>query len=290
MKLKINLVTALLFVTSLYAEKTITLKYPIKELPANYESSNNSYSNSNNKDNNIVSETLKNNFEMNSDETIFQKTINDRDKYNKMLNETLNLDYMMDVSTRPFKTIDTLYVHPNHITTIVLPEDLELKTGKSSFKTDLFELNENSILIKPNRDFSTGNIVITATNKKENYIMNIILKKIEKSIVSFDSDYNKYLIEDNYLSLIYKYERKNIVDKFEILQKYIKLNKISPNDLERIFSVEGSYDMMMFDGITYYIIRDERLGTLNYADINFRIDTKYSLGERSIKVKGVMNE
>lgn len=272
------------------ADKTISLQYPIKDLPqANTNNNNGGYSSNNNSSTSmekaIVDETSKNNFEMNADETIFQKTINDTDRYNKMLSETLSLEYLMTPEVRPFKSMDTIYIHPNHITTIVLPEDVELKTAKSSFPTELFELNENSILIKPSRAFNTGNIVITATNKKENYLFNILVRKIENSIVSFDNDYNKYLIENNYLSLVYKYERKQIEGKYEILQKYLKLNNIKSYDLDVLFEKEGDYDMLISKGITYYIIRDDRFGYINYGDVNFRVDTKYSISQESHRIK-----
>jgi hypothetical protein len=281
-------------------DKTISLKYPIKDIGSlqnDYGQNNNSgggYAN-NNRNNSggsaeIMAETLKNKFEIESDESIFQKTINSRDKYNKLLNETIHLDYMLNPETRPLKSIDTLYIHPNHITTIVLPLDMELKTAKASFQTDVFELNENTVLIKPNRDFNTGNIVVTATNKNKNYVFNFILRKIEVSFVSFDSDYNKYLIENNYLSLIYQYERKKTEDKFEILQKYIQVNDIKSYDLDKVFQKEGDFDILMSNGIAYYIIKDSRFGEINYADINFRIDTKYSFAEKSNKVKRISNE
>lgn len=300
LKNKISLAVAILIVSSLglKASENINLKYPIKDLNAGQVeqqgAGNNGggYANNNNtggKDS-IVDETFKNNFEINSDEAIFQKTINSRDKYNKLLNETLNLEYMMTPEIRPFKSIDSIFIHPNHITTIVLPTDVELKTAKASFKTDVFDLNENSILIKPDRDFNTGNIVVTATNKKENFIFNIFIRKIEIPFVSFDSDYNKYLIENNFLSLIYQYERKQIDDKFEIVQKYLKTNNIKSADLEKVFQKEGDFDMMMYKGVTYYIIRDSRFGSINYGDVDLRVDTKYTFAEESNKIKRLRNE
>lgn len=279
-------------------DKTISLKYPIKDLPTTsnngqgYNNQGGGYSNStqnnnNGNDNMVLQETYKNNFEMNADEAIFQKTINSRDRYNKLLNETLNLDYMMTPEVRPFKSTDTIFIHPNHITTIVLPVDIQLKVAKASFPTDVFDLNENSVLIKPGRDFNTGNIVITATNLKENFIFNILVRKIETSIVFFDSDYHKYLIEDNYLSLIYQYERKTIDDKFNVIQNYLKINNIKSYDLDKIFTKEGDFDMVTFKGVTYYIIRDSRFGNINYGDIDFRVDTKYTFSSESNKVKGL---
>lgn len=296
MKFKNNLSIFLLLTPLLLisADKSISLEYPIKDIPQSMQNGNNNNNNGyntkntgNDIDNNIVKATNKNNFELNADEAIFQKSINSRDRYNKLLNETINLDYMMTPETRPFKTMDMLYVHPNHITTIILPEDIELMTAKASFKTDVFEMNQNSLLLKPNKDFNTGNIVVTATNKGENFIFNIVVRKIENVLVTFDSDYNKYLIENNYLSLVYQYERKNIEDKFEILQKYLSLNKIKSYDLDKIFQEDGDYDMLTYRGITYYIIKDEKFGNINYGDINFRIDTKYKISTSSNKVRGI---
>lgn len=298
LKNKISIALAILLVSSigLKAEQ-ISLKYPIKDLdPNQIEKGNNNSGGgyaSNNKSNGketIFDETHKNNFEINSDEAIYQKIINSRDKYNKLLNETLNLEYMMNPEIRPFKSMDSIFIHPNHITTIVLPTDIELKTAKASFRADVFDLSENSILIKPDRDFNTGNIVVTATNKKENFIFNIFIRKIEIPFVSFDSDYNKYLIENNYLSLIYQYERKNIEDKFAIVQKYLKTNNIKSDDLGVVFSNEGDYDMMIYKGVTYYIIRDSRFGTINYGDVDLRVDTKYTFAEESNKIKRLRNE
>ncbi|WP_152633050.1 hypothetical protein [Aliarcobacter butzleri] len=298
-KLSLLLIVSLLSTTQLLSnDKSISLKYPIKDLPMGNVSSNpqnqggGGYSNStqnnnNSREINVYEETYKNNFEMNADEAIFQNTINSRDKFNKLLSETLNIDYMMTPEVRPFKTTDTIFVHPHHITTIVLPVDIELKVAKASFPTDVFDLNENSILIKPGREFHTGNIVVTATNKNENFIFNILIKKIETSFVHFDSDYNKYLIEDNYLSLIYQYERKNLDDKFNVLQNYLKTNNIKSDDLSRIFTNEGDYDMLMFKGVTYYIIKDSRFGNINYGDVDFRVDTKYTFAESSNKIQGL---
>lgn len=297
--IKAILILLLIQISLIANDKTISLKYPIKDLPTTsnngqggYNNQGGGYSNStqnnnNSNDNMVLQETYKNNFEMNADEAIFQKTINSRDRYNKLLNETLNLDYMMTPEVRPFKSTDTIFIHPNHITTIVLPVDIQLKVAKASFPTDVFDLNENSVLIKPGRDFSTGNIVITATNLKENFIFNILVRKIETSIVFFDSDYHKYLIEDNYLSLIYQYERKTIDDKFNVIQNYLKINNIKSYDLDKIFTKEGDFDMVIFKGVTYYIIRDSRFGNINYGNIDFRVDTKYTFSSESNKVKGL---
>ncbi len=93
--------TLLLSSCSLFAEQSISLKYPIKDLGSGQVDSpkqgdgghRNSNSNSGDSDLSLIlQETEKNNFEMNSDEAIFQKAINSRDRYNKLLNETLNLE------------------------------------------------------------------------------------------------------------------------------------------------------------------------------------------------------
>ena len=274
---------------NIYAKENTnyTLMYPSKEIMGGGQNTNNNGKNTNSGD---EIETRTNNFESTVNEALAQKMINSKDKFEKVLSETLNIEYLMQPVDRPLKAIDTLYVHPNFLTTILLPSKYKLHSGKASFKTDTFELHENSIVLKPNKNFTTGNIIITATDYDKNIIINIVLKKIETSLTTFDMDYKKYIVDKNYLSLVYNYIEKKTLDDFIILKHYMKINGIENSQLKNIFIHNGDYDMVMYDGITYYLIRDDKYNVLNFAEVNLRISTEYSISTRSNKIEGLTNE
>lgn len=273
----------------IYAKEntTTTLMYPSKEIIGGGQNGNNNGKNTNTGE---EEETRTNNFESTLNEALAQKMINSKDKFEKVLSETLNVEYLMQPVDRPLKAVDTLYVHPNFLTTILLPSKYKLHSGKASFKTDTFELQENSIILKPNKNFTTGNIIITATDYDKNITINIVLKKIETSLATFDMDYKKYIVDKNYLSLVYNYTEKKTLDNFVILKHYMKINGIENSQLKNIFAHDGDYDMVIYDGITYYLIRDDKYNVLNFAEVNLRISTEYSISTRSNKIEGLSNE
>lgn len=263
-----------------------TLMYPSKEIIGGGTNGNNSGKNNSNEED----ETRTNNFESTLNEALAQKMINAKDKFEKVLSETLNVEYLMQPVDRPLKAVDTLYVHPNFLTTILLPSKYRLHSGKASFKTDTFELQENSIILKPNKNFTTGNIIITATDFDRNITINIVLKKIETSLTTFDMDYKRYIVDKNYLSLVYNYTEKKTLDNFVILKHYMKINGIENSQLKNIFAHDGDYDMVIYDGITYYLIRDDKYNMLNFAEVNLRISTEYSISTKSNKIEGLSND
>lgn len=227
---------------------------------------------------------LKDRFELNIDPGFVGVVQDKQDTYTKVMSETLDINLLIDMVTKPVKNVDTLYIHPHYVTTIAFPDETEILYAQSSIVFNQLSFSGNLLIIQPNKDFVNGNIVVTYRDDKRTYYMNIIVNKYKQQVFK-DNEYNKYVIDDNYLSLNYKYVSvaQNIdIDHIAILKQYITLNG---EEILKLFNYEGDYDTILVDNVLYYITKDSAFGQVDYNGIRFNISTGYSYADRSINGK-----
>jgi hypothetical protein len=222
---------------------------------------------------------LKDRFELNINDNFAKGVVDKKDRYSKILTETLDLNLLIDASVKQLKNTDVIYIHPHFITTITLPEGTEIVYVKSSSDMDTFNFSNNLLFLQPSKDFVNGNMLITFRDNKNTYYTNVIIQKYSQQVYK-DGAFNKYVIDDNYLSLNYRYVWNIKYSPIEVIKKYFQLNG---DKIVSAFKRDGDYDVILLNGTTFYITRDSAFGQVDYKDVRFNVSQGYSYGDRSLK-------
>lgn len=228
---------------------------------------------------------LKDRFELNLNQDIAKDVINQKDNYTKIMTETVDLNLLVDSITRTIKNVDTIFIHPHFLTTINLPDETEIIYAKSSVEMFVFDFSRNLLMLQPIKDFVNGNILITYRDNEKTYYMNLIINKYTQKPV--DTSLNKYVTDDNYLALNYKYIKNQNIDLINILKHYLQLNG---DNIINAFKKDGDYDVIQLNGVSYFIVRDSQFGEIDYKGIRFSISTKYMPNQKSLKNKKISND
>lgn len=228
---------------------------------------------------------LKDRFELNINNDIAKEVLLHKDNYTKVLTETFDLNLLVDSITRVIKNVDTLYIHPHFLTTINLPDETEIVYAKSSVEMFVFDFSRNLLMIQPQKDFVNGNILLTYRDSNRVYYMNLILYKYTQK--PFDEKLNKYVADDNYLSLNYKYIKNEEINAINILKHYLKLNG---DNIVYAFKKDGDYDVIQLGGVSYFIVRDSQFGSVDYKGVRFSVSTKYMPNEKTLKNKKIQRD
>jgi hypothetical protein len=211
----------------------------------------------------------KERFELNLNKNIVEDLQKKVKRKQSLLDGTLDIAVIQKPIYRAMKTIDTLYLHSNFITTIMFPKNIVIKTAGASFSTNEFSFSQNILLLQPTNNARNGNIVFSLSDGKRNYMMTIFVKQYfgkEKCKV----ENGNYKCADDYLATIIKYiqSKKLTVDfQLQLLEDYLKLNKLKkltiPNNL--------GYKVLQKGKETYYIIRDDEFGTIFKSGLSLTI-------------------
>ena len=84
------------------------------------------------------------------------------------------------------------------------------------------------------------------------------------------------------LKIAYQYSWDNDIkiDYVAVLKHYLALNGEKPlKSLQK----DGDHDVIVLNGITYYIIRDSISGNIDYGNQRFNISTRYEYANQSAK-------
>lgn len=211
----------------------------------------------------------KNRFELSIDSNVVNKTQRDIEKRESMLDGTLNLSVLQKPLTRVLKTIDTLYLHPSYLTTIIMPKQTRINTALASFTTKEFSYNENVLILQPSLDARNGNVILSLSDGKNNYMITLFIKHYFPELNCKEAGSN-YKCMNDYLTTTIKYvaqEKLTTIKKFEIIEEYLKISK-----KEKIEIVENlSFVTLQKNGVTYYIIRDDEFGDISKSGISLTI-------------------
>jgi len=201
------------------------------------------------------------------DETIELNKKIDRQK--DILEGTLDISVLQKPLIKVLKTIDTLYLHPSYISTIVLPSQLKVVTCLPSFDTANFDYSDNLIRLQPSKNAQNGNISISLTDGKRNYTMNIFVKRYFKDDKCIDNG-NNYLCSQDYLSTMIKYvpPRKLTTNtKLQIVEEYLALTKKTKIEIKRNLD----YLTLQKGNEVFYIIRDDEFGDIYRNGVSLSI-------------------
>ncbi|WP_172199006.1 hypothetical protein [Campylobacter sp. RM16188] len=226
---------------------------------------------------------LKDRFELNMNENFSKNVLGKKDRYSKIVTETIDLNFLIEASVRQLKNTDVLYIHPHFLTSINFPEGTEILYVKSSVNMDTFNFAQNLLMIQPSKDFVNGNILVTFRDTQRTYYTNIIIQKYNQ-VVYKDEYFNRYVIDDNYLSLNYRYVRDIKFSPLEVLKRYFTLNG---DNMIKAFKKDGDYDVILINGVSFYITRDSAFGQVDYQNLRFNVSQNYNYGDRSLLNKNI---
>lgn len=200
-----------------------------------------------------------------------------------ILQEIFDTDILMQPITRIIRAIDTIGVTPEYITTILFPHNMTILEAQASFETALLERKHNLLRFRPSRNvFASGNIVITLTDGNKNYEMTIIVNRYFQKDCHVDKneyickkmrkrwpeakDTKSYAYAFNNLSIYYRYINAKILDPLDTIAEYEKLKK-KPLSIPQ----DGGYDVFVYRGVSYKIIRDDTHGDIYYRAHQYRV-------------------
>jgi hypothetical protein len=200
-----------------------------------------------------------------------------------ILSEIFDTDILMQPITRVIRAIDTIGITPEYITTILMPSNITIMEAQASFDAALLERKQNLLRLRPKRKgFASGNIVLTLSDGNKNYEMTIIVNryyqqdcqindggyicKKMRQVWTQDKNSKSYAYAFNNLSLYYHYISPSILDPLDAIAEYEKLKKKRLN-----IKSDGDFDMFVFRGISYKIIRDDTHGDIYYRAHKYRV-------------------
>ena len=184
-------------------------------------------------------------------------------KYRSLMNQTFNPKILFKPLIKPLRNIDTLYIHPRFIATVVFPESVKIISVFASEKMNFLQFSNNLLMIKPKGDDGVGNLVVTAYDfkSKKNKIFNFILKPFFPENTRLNLTYGYYTAPSGaFLSLMVKYVENPGFNKIEILNKIISL--LTPKKFNQIFAKNGSFYAVLVNHIPVYIQRDDKQGNI----------------------------
>ena len=200
-----------------------------------------------------------------------------------ILSEIFDPDILMQPITRVIRAVDSIGVTPEYITTILFPDTMEIQDAKTSFGAPLLEFNRNLLRFRPDaKTFHAGNMVISLSDGEKNYEMSIQVSRYYQQDCSVkenqyicwkmrrdwkeSKDTKAYPYAYNNLSLYYVYKNVKLLDPLDIISIYEKLKGHVLN-----LKKDGDFDIVIYEGISYRIIRDDTFGEIYYRMHKYRV-------------------
>jgi len=200
----------------------------------------------------------QNHFEINIDqdevETIQKRAI----RFKKLIDGTYDVNIMQDIDYRPFRAIDNIFLLTNYQTTIVFPANYRIQKSTASVELQENTISQNILILKPKKDFTEGNVIVSLTDGKKNTVVELILRKF----IPKASDFK------NIIHTFIKYVEVPKISDYRMLKIYFKMYG---NKRISYFNRDGKFDIIEYKKIPFYIIRDDRFGRIEYKGVNFRI-------------------
>jgi len=209
-------------------------------------------------------------FKMNVKKEEYEEILEKKDKFRKILNSTLGMEILQKPTVKQIKTIDMIYIHPSYISTIILPEGSEISFAKASFVTpEAIFFDKNVLNIRPEKNFLNGNVIVYYTKERKNYHLNLILKNYRTATCIVDEIKKEFICQNSGFSLVYDYEKEKKKDDIDILFAYADLVNNNMGELN-----ERGFAKVIYENELYYIIRDEKFGSIFYKGGKYRVAKK----------------
>jgi hypothetical protein len=152
---------------------------------------------------------------------------------------------------RPVMSMDTVFLHPYIATTLLLPPKSEISHVDTSVALATLKWQQNTIILRPNSDFTLSTLTIIYNLEGKNYVFSLIAKRYEKG-------------DDEKLNIIYSYRNVKTLEDLEVVDIFAKVYGYLPND---------DYNYIYIDDILYRIVMDEKFGTVMIDKRKYRVET-----------------
>jgi len=203
----------------------------------------------------------QNKFELNIDKDEVYDVQMKKDRFNRLMDGTYEVNIMKEISYRPLRSIDQIFLLNKYTTTLKFPEKYKINDAIPSVKLESNSFSKNLLFLKPTMDFREGNIIVSLTDGRKNLVVQILMKKFIKGISEKNDTFHSFIT----------YVDVPKIKPFKLLEIYFKLygkNRIS------FFNKDGKFDIIEYKKIPFYIIRDDKFGNIEYRNVNFRITNK----------------
>lgn len=180
------------------------------------------------------------------------KEVQKRDKSNKhLLDKFDNITINQKPVIKSITSQESISIHPYFTTTILLPKGslISFARGKM-FDKILFD--QNMLTIDVNNDFDRGNLVIVYSEKEQNKILNLMVKRFDKNEIKRDV-----------LNTVYSYQNYTPLTDVEVIQTYVKEYKKYPTE---------KYNYLYVADVVYRIVLDNDYGNVFVKGNKYRVD------------------
>lgn len=221
-------------------------------------------------------------FILTMDNSILEEVSNKKDYFHRAMAKTYNMDMLMKPIQKPFHSIDKVYVSSEFTTSLVFPTKYSVVSNFASVPLKTNTRYANVVTVQAGREFVEGNVVVTLTSKTENKIVVIMLRRYVPGMENGSDEYGiKYAKSKQFVSTMVTYKDMPKVEDFEIINTMYKLYGDS---VKYSFKNDCDFETFLYEGIQFYVMRDDKFGEIEFDDINFRISNKYEpCGEQTSK-------
>jgi hypothetical protein len=195
-------------------------------------------------------------------------------RYKSIMNNTYDIQLLLKPLIKPLMNIETIYGHPNFISTIVFPKGYKIISAQTTYPFKVFSFSNNLLTLSPKKDsdITIGNIVITAydSNTGQNKIFNFIFKPYSLTSLKYDTKYGTYATPyGEFFSFYIKFVDNININPVKVIEKYISV--FGKRHFNYVFRKNGYYDAILINNIPVYITRDDVQGDIEYEGKKFRI-------------------
>lgn len=180
------------------------------------------------------------------------KQVQSKDKSNiHVLDKFDNITINQKPVVKSISSQESIAVHPYFTTTILLPKGsiISFARGKR-FEKILYD--QNMLTMDVDNDFDRGNLVVVYSEKEQNKILNLMVKRFDKNE-----------IKSEVLNTVYSYKDLPLMSDVEVIQAYIKEYKKYPTD---------KYNYLYIADTVYRIVKDNDYGNVFVNGNKYRID------------------
>ena len=219
-------------------------------------------------------------FILSMDKEIVKEVSNNKDYFHRAMAKTYDMDMLMKPIRKPFHSIDKIYISSEFTTTLIFPSRYSVVSNFASVPLKTNTHYANAVTVQAGRDFVEGNIVVTLTDKTQNKLAVVMLRRYIPGMENDASEYGiKYANTKQFVSSIITYRDLPKAEDDVLIEAMYDLYGDS---VKYVFKRDCDFETFMYDGIQFYAMRDDKFGEIEFDGINFRISNKYiSCGEQT---------
>ncbi len=180
------------------------------------------------------------------------KQVQKKDKSNThLLDKFDNISVNQKPVVKSISSQESIAIHPYYTTTILLPKGSVISFARGKmFEKILFD--QNMLTIDVANNFDRGNLVIVYSQKEQNKILNLMVKRFDKNE-----------IRSEVLNTVYSYQDIKPMSDIEVIQAYVKEYKKYPTE---------KYNYLYIADTVYRIVKDNDYGNIFVNGNKYRID------------------